>query len=118
MCQRRAEHGHDCVADELLDSAAVALDHLLQPGVVRAEPGANVLGVGMLRGGREAQQVTEEHRDNLAFLAHRGLGSFAEWRCAKRAEREVAGEFLGAVRAGGHTASLAERKLLRVRSDT
>ena len=41
----RAEDGHDRVADELLDRAAVALDLLPQARVVRADAGADVLRV-------------------------------------------------------------------------
>ena len=68
---RRPEHRHHRVTDEFFHGAAMALDHLLELGMVRAEPGANVLGVGVLRGGGEADQVAEEHRDHLAFLADR-----------------------------------------------
>ena len=111
---RRAEHGHHRVADEFLHGAAVALDHLLELRVIWAEPGAHVFGVGVLRGRGEAHQVTEEHRDDLAFLADRRRGSLVEWRRAKGAEREVAGELLAAIRACGHAPSFAERGRSRV----
>ena len=55
----RAEDGHDRVADELLDGAAVALDLLAEAREVRADAGTDVLGVGLLRGGSEADEVAE-----------------------------------------------------------
>ncbi len=69
---RSAEHGHDRVADELLDRAAVALDLLSQALVVRTDAGADVLGVGGLGGGGEADQVAEEDGDDLALLGRQG----------------------------------------------
>src|ERR1019366_8124038 len=92
----------------LLDGTAVAVDHALELGVIWAEPSAHVLGVGVLRGGGEAHQVTEENRDDLAFLPNRGRRGRAPRRRAVRAEREVAGEFLGAIRAGGHGPNVPE----------
>jgi len=112
---RRAEHGHHRVADEFLHGAAVALDHLLQLRVVWTQPGAHVLGVGLLRGRGEAHQVTEEHRDDLALLAERGGRGLAEWGRAERAEGELAGEVLAAVRTCGHAASLAQDRALSCR---
>ncbi len=112
MRHRRAEHGHHRVPDEFLHGAAVALDHLLQLRVVGAEPGAHVLGVGLLRGSSESHQVTEEHRNHLAFLADRSRGGLADWSPAEWAEREVAGELLAAVRACGHDPSVAETRAL------
>ena len=110
----RAEHGHDGIADELLHGPAVAFDHALELGVIRAQPGTHVLGVGVLRGGGEPHQVAEEHRDHLALLADRSRGALAEGQPTEGAEREGAGELLGAVRAGGHVSSLAETGCARV----
>ena len=56
---RRAEDGHHRVADELLHGAPVALDLLAEAREVRADAGADVLGVGLLRGGSEADEVAE-----------------------------------------------------------
>ncbi len=55
----RAEDGHDRVADELLHRPSVALDLLTEAREVRADAGADVLGVGLLRGGGEADEVAE-----------------------------------------------------------
>ncbi len=110
---RRAEDRHHRVADEFLHGAAVALDHLLELGMVRAESGAHVLGVGVLRGGGEAHEVAKEHGDDLAFLTDWGRVTLAEWPRTERAEREVAGELLGAIRACGHGPSFAETRRRR-----
>ena len=70
---RRAEHRHHRVADELLHRPSVALDLLPQARVVGPDPRPHVLRVGALRGGREPDQVAEQHRDDLALLVG-GLG--------------------------------------------
>ena len=59
MRDRRAEDGHDRVADELLHGPPVALDVLAEAGVVGADAGADVLGVSLLRGGGEADEIAE-----------------------------------------------------------
>ena len=71
--QRGAEEGHDRVADELLHGAAVALELGLQAGVVRRQHPAHVLGVELLGAAGEADEVGEEHRDDLALLEDRRL---------------------------------------------
>ena len=59
------DHG---VADELLDGAAVGLDHLAGGRVVGAQDGVDVLGVGGLAHRREGDEVAEERGDDLALL--------------------------------------------------
>ena len=56
---RRTEDGHHRVADELLHGAPVALDVLAEARVVGADAGADVLGVSLLRGGSEADEIAE-----------------------------------------------------------
>ncbi len=68
---RSPEERHHRVADELLDSAAEALELLAQMRVVRSEQSADVLGVELLGAGGEADEIGEEHRHDLALLAHR-----------------------------------------------
>ncbi len=75
-----AEHGHDGVADELLHRPAEALDVGLHALVVRAQRRADVLGVGAIGATREADEVDEEHRDDLPLLAGRGLVASASRR--------------------------------------
>ena len=72
---RRPEEGHDGVADELLDGAAVALELGAQLLVVRPQDRVDVLGVERLGPRREADEVGEEHRHDLSLpvwsLGHR-----------------------------------------------
>jgi len=75
-----AEHGHDGVAGELLDGAAVALELGAEADVERGQERADVLRVELLGPSREADEVAEERRYDLALLARggglgrRGLG--------------------------------------------
>ena len=85
-----AEHGHDAVADELVQGAAEAFDLGPQAGVVGAQQGADVLGVGLVGPGGEPHQVAEQHRDQASFLG-RGLGRAGEGRPAGPAEPEAPG---------------------------
>ena len=71
---RRAPDGHHGVADELLDRAAVALDHRPRAVEVAREQLAHLLRVARLRQRREADQVGEQHRDQAA-LGDRGVAS-------------------------------------------
>ena len=69
---RCAEHGHDRVADELLHRTAVALDLLAQARMVGADAAPGRPPGRPLGGGGEADQVAEEHRDDLALLERQG----------------------------------------------
>ncbi len=62
---RRAEDRHHRVADELLDGSTVSLELVPQSRVVRTDPGAYVFRVGPVGGGREADEIAEERRDDL-----------------------------------------------------
>ena len=64
---RRAPHGHDRVADELLDRAAVAADHLAGKLEVARQELAGLLCVAALGQRREADEVGEQDRDEAAF---------------------------------------------------
>ena len=63
LSDRGAPDRHHGVADELLDGAAVAPDD--RPGEleVARQDLAHLLGVALLREGREADEVAEQHRD-------------------------------------------------------
>ena len=67
MGDGRAPHGHDRVADELLDRAAVALDDLAAAVEVDTERLAYLLGIAPLGEGREANEVGEQHADQTSF---------------------------------------------------
>ena len=64
---RRSPDRHDCVADELLDGAAVALDEPAACIEVAREQLAHFLGVARLGERREADEVGEEHGDEAAL---------------------------------------------------
>ena len=100
----RAEERHHRVADELLDRAAVALELAAQALVVRRKHRAHVLRVEALGPRGEADQVTEEHRDDLALLA-RGRRR-GERRAAGVAEARVGRVLAAAGRARRHGRSL------------
>ena len=67
--RRRAEERHHRVADELLDRAAVPLELGADALVVGAEDRLDVLRVERLRARREADEVAEDDRDDLALAA-------------------------------------------------
>ena len=69
-----APDGHDCVADELLDRAAVPADHGAGGLEVPRQDVPHLLGVLRLRERREPDEVGEEHRHEPA-LGVRGRGS-------------------------------------------
>ena len=96
--QRRAEEGHDGVADELLHGAAVALELGLHPGVVGRQHPADVLGVELLCAAGEPDQVGEQHGDDLALLEDGRLGlAGLEGGAAGGAEGQAEGDHLAAV---------------------
>ncbi len=85
---RRAPHRHDRVADELLDRAAVAADHLAGEVEVAAERVADVLGVALLGEGREPDEVGEQHRDETSLGDRtRGDGRTGDGDGRRRRER-------------------------------
>jgi hypothetical protein len=58
---------HDGVADELLDRAAETLELVSQPLVVGTQDRLDVLRIELLGPRREADEVGEEHGDDLPF---------------------------------------------------
>ena len=67
---RRAEHRHHRVADELLHRAAALLELGAQPLVVRPQDRLDVLRVERLGARGEADEVGEQHRHDLALAPH------------------------------------------------
>jgi len=115
--ERRPEHRHHRVADELLNRSTVPLELGTDPRVVGAEQRLDVLGVELLRTGREADEVTEQTRDHLALracLIRRG----GNGRTAERTERELPGQLPSAARADCHATSLGRRESARDPPDT
>jgi hypothetical protein len=105
---RRSEHGHDCVANELLHRAAVSLELRAQARVVRLEKRANLLRVHALCARREADEVGEEHRDDLTLLA-KLAGVSGEWGGASVAEASAGRVLVTAARARNHGESVRRR---------
>ncbi len=68
MSDRRAEHRHHRVADELLEPPPVVLYVPLGIAVVELERVAHVLRIGSVRSRRESNEVDEEDRDELPLL--------------------------------------------------
>ena len=64
---RRAEYRHDLVTDELVDRAAVTLDHRYQPVEERIDDLDDPLGIETLGHLGEAGDIGEEYGDHLAF---------------------------------------------------
>ena len=67
LCDRRAPDGHHGVADELLDRAPVALDDLPAQIEVARQELADLLGVGRVGAGGEADEVGEQDADEPAL---------------------------------------------------
>ena len=84
---RGAPHGHDRVADELLDGPAVAGDDLATGREVALEKVPHLLGVATLGQGRERDEVDEEDRDMapLGDRRARRLGDPVTARARRRA---------------------------------
>jgi hypothetical protein len=101
---RRAEHRHHGVADELLHRAAEPLELLPQPPVIRPDPRPHVLGIGGVRRGRVADKVAEQDGDDLPLLP--GRRCLGQRRAAERAEREFSRQFLATGGAACHRPSL------------
>ncbi len=91
---RIAEHGHDGVAQQLVDASAVACDDLGRPPEDPIHDRTHVFGIEPLAECREAGQVAEEHGD-LTPLGFGGSGT--ELRAALVAEPCFVGVFRVAV---------------------
>jgi hypothetical protein len=101
---RGAEERHDGVADELLHSAAEALELQTQAAVIGRKERAHVLRVELLGARGEADQVGEEHGDDLPLLAPGRLER--ERRTAGIAESRAATVLMAADRTSRHAGSV------------
>ncbi len=109
MRDRDPEDGHDGVADELLDGAAVALEDDAQVLEVAPHARAQRLRVGRLAERSRADEIAEENGDDLALLSC-GLGG-GEFGTARAAEARITGVLTPAVRADDHRRSLRANRL-------
>ena len=66
----RAEEGHHRVADEFLDGPAVALELGAQPLVVGPQNCVDILRVQRFGARCEADEIGEQHRNDLALPLH------------------------------------------------
>jgi hypothetical protein len=96
---RRAEDGNHCIADELLDRPAEALELGADALMVRLEQSPHVLGIHRLGAGSEPHEVAEEAGDDLALLSR-----YADVKlgAATRAEARVGRVLAPAAGAGLH----------------
>jgi len=69
---RCAEHGHDSVADELLEHASVLLDLPLRARVVELQGVAHVFGIGLVGARGEPDEIDEQDGHELPLLTGRG----------------------------------------------
>ena len=97
---RQAEHRHHRVADELLDAAAVPLEHRPHGVEVLGHHGAQSLGVQLLAEAGRALEVGEHDGHRLARLLRRQR--LLERRSAETAQPEPVGVLLTAVGADPH----------------
>ena len=73
MCHRRAEHGHDGIADVLLDRSAEGFDRRPDACEVGRLDRADVLRIEALGARGEAHEIDEEDGHDLAlFRTRRG----------------------------------------------
>ena len=112
--RRHPEHGHDGVADELLDGAALGFDL----GAHRVEVGTQhvtqALGVELLSDGGRAGDVGEQNGDQLAFLSPNDSLDRLHGRAALRAVARVVRQRRATGRTGppeGGAARDAERRV-------
>ena len=102
--ERRAEHAHHRVADELLDDAAERLDLAADALVVGRKHRANLLGVEPLGPRREPDEVDEDDRDDPPLVPGRAL--VADRGAAREAEVGDRRVLLAAGRTDDHWRSL------------
>ena len=98
--QRRAEVGHDPVADELVQGAAVLEHPPHHVPVVLVEHAYHLVGRELARQGREPADVGEQHRDLLS-VRRAGAGRLVGEALGHR-RREVAPEPLALALLGRH----------------
>jgi hypothetical protein len=98
---RSAEQRNDRIANELFHGAAEALKLGPRPLVVRSQACAHVLRVEALGDRRRADDVAEENRDDLPFLA-RGSRFVNEQRGAGVAETSAIRVLLPTTRTNQH----------------
>ena len=87
MSHGHSEDSDDGIADELLNDAAMTFNRGARRRAIAAQQRVDILGICVLSKRGEADDVAEERRDHLAFLAKRLRGR--QWGAAVRAEPRV-----------------------------
>ena len=110
---RRTPDGHDRVADELLERAAVAAHDRAGSVEVAAQQFPHVLGLARLRERRVADDVHEQHRDQtqLWSVGHRRAARSA---AARRTRRRTSAQGRGAPSRTGSGAPARPRTQCRI----
>ncbi len=90
VADRRPEHAEDGVPDELVQRAAEGLDLPHDPPVEGPKRRLDVLGVGVIRAGREPDEVADQHGHALA-LGLAPLGRIGQRGSARHAEPRPVG---------------------------
>ncbi len=75
---RRPEHRHHGIPDELLHRPAEPLQLLPQARVIRTDPSPDILRVGDVGGRSEADEIAEQNRNDLPLFVHRGRGLLSQ----------------------------------------
>ena len=101
---RRSEHRHHRIADELLDRASMCLDDRLHPLEVASEQRPQCLRIGRLAERGRAGDVAKQHGYRLAHLA---LDRRVESRAAVCAARKPFRRLAAAAGADQHTSTLS-----------
>ena len=101
-----AEHGHDGVADELLDHASEPFELCPKAAMVAGKERADVLRIQALGSRGEADQIGEDDGNHLPLLAREAGRLARERSSAKRTEGKRLRQLLAAARAGRHLSSL------------
>ncbi len=104
---RDAEHGHDRVADELLDGATMRLEHRAHLVEVAGHHPPQRLGVEPLAQRCRPAQVGEENGDGLAGLGP-GWRLGSEHSATAAAEAEPVRILVSTARAGDHTGRVGQ----------
>src|SRR6185312_10357979 len=105
---RDAEHGHDGVADELLDDSTVAFDDLTRELEVTREHPAETFRVEALSKRRRSGHIREDDGDDLALLGR--VSRSGERRAAFAAELRVCRVFVTAAWTDHHRQRLERRR--------
>ena len=108
MGDRGAEHSHDRVTDELLNRGTITFQLAPQPTVIGAESSHDVFGVSPVSPAGRADQVAEEHCDDLPLLGQ-APGTLGQHPAAVSTEMSSRSGLSPAPHAPGHVRKSRQR---------